>query len=323
MKPTPFVDEAVSPMAAALDKLRDSRIVVTGATGFIGAHLTNRLCELGADVHGVARSAPKFKHDRFESHRLDVCDYAAVERQLRSLKPDYLFHLASHVMGAPDLKHVLPAFQANLASSVNLLTACAEVGCGRERIIFTGSLVEPPHGVLETVPVSPYAAAKWASSSYARMFHALYGLPTAIARVFMVYGPAQPDESKLVPYAIRSWLAGQAPKITSGQHLIDWIYVTDVVEGFLAIATAPGVEGESVDLGSGEIISTRNLVLRIGQLLQTPIAPEFNAIPDRPLERLRVADVERSFRQVGWRPRVSLDEGLREVIAYCRANTAA
>jgi nucleoside-diphosphate-sugar epimerase len=225
-------------------------------------------------------------------------------------------------MGAPDLKHVLPAFQANLASSVHLLTACAEIGCGRGRVVFTGSLVEPPHGVLETVPSSPYAAAKWASSNYARMFHALYGLPTNIARVFMVYGPAQPDESKLVPYAIRTWLAGHAPNITSGQRLIDWIYVEDVIEGFLAIATTDGIEGQSVDLGSGELISTRDLILRIGELMETPIAAEFYALPDRPLEPRRVADVERSFQQVGWRPRVSLDEGLREVIAYYRGNAA-
>lgn len=319
MKPTPLAEETVSPMASALETLRDSHVVVTGATGFIGAHLSKRLCALGAEVHGVARSAPAFEHARFASHRFDISDYDAVERELRAIRPDYVFHLASHVMGAPDLKHVLPAFQANLASSVNLLTACAQIGCGRKRIVFTGSLVEPPHGVLETVPVSPYAAAKWASSSYARMFHALYGLPTAIARVFMVYGPAQPDESKLVPYCVRTWLAGVAPKITSGQHLIDWIYVTDVVDGFLAIATAPNIEGQSVDLGSGELISTRDLVLRIGKLMQTPVAPEFNAIPDRPLERVRVADVERSSRQVGWRPRVALDDGLRETIAYCRA----
>jgi len=307
-------------MTSAFDTLRDSCIVVTGATGFIGAHLTKRLCALGAHVHGVARSAAKFDHERFVPHRFDISDYATVERELRAIQPDYVFHLASHVMGAPDLRHVLPAFQANLQSSVNLLTACAEIGCGRKRVIFTGSLVEPPHDVLETIPMSPYAAAKWASSNYARMFHALYGLPTNIARVFMVYGPAQPDESKLVPYAIRSWLGGQAPRMTSGQHLIDWIYVTDVVEGFLAIATAPRIEGESIDLGSGELISTRSLVERIAELMQTPIAPDFHALPDRPLERIRVADIERSFQQVGWRPRISLDEGLRAVIAYCRAN---
>ncbi|MGH8509326.1 MAG: NAD-dependent epimerase/dehydratase family protein [Gammaproteobacteria bacterium] len=305
-------------MSVSHNNFRDSVVAVTGATGFIGGHLAARLCALGAVVHGIGRSAQSFEHGQFHSWTLDLSDYKAVEGAVRSIKPDYVFHLASHVMGAPDLKHVLPAFYSNLESSVNLMTACAESGHGQNRIVFSGSLVEPSPGDLETVPSSPYAAAKWASGSYARMFHALYGLPTSIARVFMVYGPAQRDETKLVPYVVRSLLAGKAPKITSGQRLIDWIYVTDVVDGFLAIAAAKGVEGQSVDLGSGQLIATRAFVLRIAELMQAAIRPEFGALPDRPLEPVRTADIERSYQQTGWRPRVALDQGLHEVIAYYR-----
>jgi len=302
------------------DIFRDSVIAVTGATGFIGAHLVERLCDLGAEVHGLVRSTPHFEHRQFHAHRLDLGDYDAVQTTLRTIRPNYVFHLASHVMGAPDLVHVLPTFHANLETTVNLLTACAESGLGQDRIVLTGSLVEPPPGQRETeiVPSCPYAAAKWASSSYARMFHALYGLPTSIARVFMVYGPAQRDETKLVPYVIRSLLAGQTPKITSGQRQIDWVSVADIVGGFLAIAAADGVQGESVDLDSGQLITTRDMVLRIAELMETSIRPEFGALPDRPLEPVRPADVARSTRLTGWRPRVSLDQGLRETIAYYR-----
>jgi nucleoside-diphosphate-sugar epimerase len=305
-------------MSASLDKFRDSVVAVTGATGFIGAHLASRLCALGAEVHGIARSEKILEHRQFHPRTLDLCDYKAVESAVRSIKPSYIFHLASHVMGAPDLKHVLPAFHANLETTVNLLTACAETGYGQKRVVLTGSLVEPPPGELETIPSSPYAAAKWASSSYARMFHALYGLPTNIARVFMVYGPAQRDESKLVPYVVRTLLAGKAPKITSGQRLIDWINVADVVDGFLAIAAVQGIEGQSVDLGSGKLIATRDFVLTISRLMDAKNSPEFGALPDRPLEPVRTADVERSYQQTGWRPRVSLDRGLRETIEYYR-----
>jgi nucleoside-diphosphate-sugar epimerase len=297
---------------------RDTATLITGATGFIGTHLATRLCELGAEVHGVARSGPSARHERYRHHELDVTDYAAVRRVIEEVKPRYVFHLASHVMGAPDLKHVIPAFQANLASSVHVLTACAEVGAGQGRVIVTGSLVEPPPGELETIPSSPYAAAKWAASSYARMFHALYGLPTNIARVFMVYGPAQRDASKLVPYVVRSILAGRTPLITSGQRLVDWVYVSDVVEGFLSIAATPGIEGQSVDLGSGNLIATRDLVTRIAELMGGAVRPEFGALPDRPLEPLRRADIVRSLRQTGWRPVVPLEHGLRETIAYYR-----
>lgn len=309
-------------MTSAHDVYRDSVVAITGATGFIGAHLAARLCALGAQVHGIARSTQRFEHRNYHAHALDLGDYAAVKANIKTVAPHYVFHLASHVMGAPDLQHMIPAFQANLASSVHVLTACAETGTGQKRVVLTGSLVEPSPGELETIPSSPYAAAKWASSSYARMFHALYGMPTNIARVFMVYGPAQRDETKLVPYVMRTLLAGKAPKITSGQRLVDWVYVADVVEGFLAIAAKSGIEGQSVDLGSGQVIATRDLVLKITDLVGGTVQPEFGALPDRPMEPLRTADVARSYQQTGWRPNVSLEQGLRDVIAYHRSLAA-
>jgi nucleoside-diphosphate-sugar epimerase len=298
--------------------LRDSVVAVTGASGFIGGHLVDRLCNLGADVYGIARSESSFSHERYHPVALDLVRYNAVKRTLGALKPDFIFHLASYVMGAPDLRHVIPAFRANLASCVHVLSACAEKDVAKHRIVLTGSLVEPPPEYMEIVPSSPYAAAKWAASSYARMFHALYDLPTTIARVFMVYGPAQRDESKLVPYFVKTLLAGRSPKLTSGTRLIDWIYVSDVVDGFIAIATTPGIEGQSIDLGSGQLIATRDFVTKIAELVGTPLRPEIGTLPDRPMEPVFRADVEMSFRKVGWRPRTSLEQGLTEVIRYYR-----
>ena len=305
-------------VAAVEDCFRDAAVAITGATGFIGSHLAARLCQLGAQVHGMARSQHDLVHPRYHLHALDLRDYAAVKTKIKAIAPDYVFHLAGHVTGASDLQHVIPAFESNLASSVHVLTACADTGTGAKRVILTGSLVEPSPGELETVPSSAYAAAKWASASYARMFHALYGLPTNIARVFMVYGPAQRDETKLVPYVVHSLLLGETPKITSGQRQIDWVYVADVVEGFLAIASTSGIEGQSVDLGSGQVISTRDLVLKIAGLIGGSASPQFGALPDRPMEPRRTADIARSFDQTGWRPGISLDQGLPMVIAYYR-----
>jgi nucleoside-diphosphate-sugar epimerase len=218
-------------------------------------------------------------------------------------------------MGAPDLHHVLPTFQSNLQTTVNLLSALAEVGCGR--MIITGSLVEPEDGV-RTIPNSPYAAAKWAASDYARMFHALYGFPVAIARVFMVYGPGQQDHTKLVPYVIRCVLRGEAPKITSGKHCIDWIFVEDVVSGLMKFAIASGLDGKSVDLGSGFVIATKELVEKICMLMKSKIQPAYGALADRPLEPLRVAKTEESLRLIGWSPTIQLTEGLCRTIDWYR-----
>ena len=157
-------------------------------------------------------------------------------RALDDVRPDWIFHLASHVTGARDLAVVLPTFHGNLTTTVNLLTAATEVGC--QRLVLVGSLEEPELGTAEAVPASPYAASKWAASGYARFFHANYETPVAVARLFMVYGPEQEDSRKLVPYVTLSFLRGEAPRLTSGARQIDWIYVDDAVAGLLAVARA-------------------------------------------------------------------------------------
>jgi UDP-glucose 4-epimerase len=287
--------------------------LVSGAAGFIGSNLCRALLSRGARVHGAGRRNQSGLGAGVEYNTVDLADDAAAGELMRAVKPDYVFHLASHVWGAPDLKHVLPTFRSNLQTTVNLLTAATEVGC--KRMVVTGSLVEP-EAATERIPSSPYAAAKWASSDYSRMFHALYGLPVVIARVFMVYGPAQQDETKLVPYTIRSLARGEAPEITSGRRQIDWVYVDDVVDGLIALALAPGVEGDIVDLGSGSLITTAELVEMICSLMKTAVRPRFGALADRPLEPVRVARVADTTALTGWTPRVSLEQGLARTIDW-------
>jgi nucleoside-diphosphate-sugar epimerase len=295
------------------EAFRAARVLVSGGAGFIGSALCSALVEAGAVVHSVSRR-PNGPPDVERHWQVDLGDVEPTTSVVREVRPDYVFHLASHVWGAPDLKHVLPSFRGNLQSSVNLMHALTEQGC--KRFITTGSLVEPDPNVAQKVPNSPYAAAKWASSDYARMFHALYGLPVAIARVFMVYGPGQQDETKLVPYVIRCVQAGRPPQITSGVHQIDWIFVEDVVRGFLKLATAANVDGQSADLGSGTVVSTASLVTQICDLMDAGVRPVFGALPDRPLEPKRIANIEASERLIGWKPRVDLTAGLTRTIAW-------
>ncbi len=289
--------------------------LVTGGAGFIGGHLCARLAAAGISVHSASRR----EHPGSSSFRhwsVDLADFAAVGRLLEQVRPDYVFHLASHVQGAPDLKHVLPAFHGNLATTVNLLTAVAERGC--RRLVMTGSFMEPKATPTDITPTSPYAAAKWASAAYGRMFHLLYGVPVTTARVFMVYGPGQQDLTKLVPYTIRSVLRGEAPMISSGRRLVDWIYAADVAEGFFRLALAEGAVGKTVDLGSGSLIATADLVAMICRLIDPSIRPRIGALPDRPMEPTGEARIEKSFETVGWSPRIGLEEGLRHTIDFYR-----
>jgi UDP-glucose 4-epimerase len=246
----------------------------------------------------------------------DLGDIEALRRLFKEIGPDTVFHLASHVYGAPNLEHVLPTFRGNLVSTVNLLVAAAETGC--RRIVLTGSLAEPVHEQGETFPSSPYAASKWASSAYGRMFHALYRVPVVMTRVFMVYGPAQHDVSKLIPYVTLSLLQGHAPKIASGSRMVDWIFVDDVVEGFLAIAGAAGIEGATIDIGSGKLVSIREIVENLEQILSVNKRASFGALQDRPLEPVRIANVTETYSTIGWSPITSLATGLRTTVDWYR-----
>ena len=292
------------------------RVLVTGANGFIGTHLCLRLCQEGAEVHAVYRTLRPSESDDQQWWHADLADFAEVKKLVAKTRPDVIYHLASHVKGAPNLEHVLPTFQSNLQSTVNLLTITAESSC--RRLVLTGSLAEPEIENGERFPSAPYAAAKWASSGYARMFHALYRLPVTIARVFMVYGPQQMDFTKLIPHATLSMLQGKRPKISSGARLVDWIYVSDVVDGFIALANAADVDGATLDLGSGSLVSIRSLLQKLALLIGDGANVEFGALPDRPLEPTRIAKTAETFARIGWTPRVSLQEGLEHTVNWYR-----
>jgi nucleoside-diphosphate-sugar epimerase len=268
------------------------------------------------EVHGVSRTerAATDSCARWWPCRLD--DIEAVRILFKAARPEFVFHLASHVAGSRLIELVLPTFTANLTSTVNLLTAATELGC--ERILLTGSLEEPEPGPEHAVPSSPYAAAKFAASAYGRMFHALYNTPVVILRLFMVYGPGQQDLRKLVPYVTLSLLKGQTPELSSGVRKVDWIYVEDVVAGYLAAATAKGVEGGTIDLGSGRLDTVRTVVEELVGLINPRVQPLFGSIPERALEQTRTADAESSFRRIGWRTQVSLRDGLARTAEWYR-----
>jgi nucleoside-diphosphate-sugar epimerase len=138
-----------------------------------------------------------------------------------------------------------------------------------------------------------------------------------MVRPFMTYGPGQ-DDRKLIPHVIVSLLQGQAPKLSSGRQEIDWIYIDDVMDGFIAATQAPNIEGQTIDLGSGVLVPIRAVVDQIVELIDIELAPLFNVLPDRPAEPIRVADMDAASTKLGWKPRTSLRLGLAHTIEWYR-----
>ena len=295
--------------------LRGRRALVTGGRGFIGAALCRQLVEAGAEVHTVGRSQPGTADDA-RAHVCDLQDIDATRALFDTVRPDYVFHLASHVLGARTPEVVLSTYHSNLTTTVNLLVAAHEQQC--RRVLLTGSLEEPDPSLEWSIPSSPYAAAKSAAGAYGRMFHALFGLPVVILRVFMVYGPGQNDIKKLIPYVITSLLNEESPTFTSGAREVDWIYVNDVAEAFVKAAIADGIEGATVDVGSGQLASVREVVEHLYRIMDAREAPVFGSVSDRPMEQVRKADTVAAERMMGWQTRTTLEEGLRATADWYR-----
>ena len=297
------------------------KVFLTGASGFIGTHLRRRLIELGAEVHGISRKSRRSSINNFHWWKGDLAHPDTTKKILKKIKPDVIIHLASHVKGARDLNQILPTFNSNLASTVNLLLAASELNC--QRILLTGSMEEPEPNDPKGFPCSPYAAAKWASNGYADMFHALYQLPIVTLRVFMVYGPGQWDSHKLIPYVTSELLEKKVPELTNGKRKIDWIYIDDVVDAFLSAAQASGVEGKRFEIGSGKLISIENVVSQLKDIINPKLQLLFGAVPDRPYERVIKADTGFTKQYLHWKPMVSMQEGLERTVQWYRSNQGA
>lgn len=292
------------------------RVLVTGATGFIGWHLCEALVTLGAEVHGLSRTASTKNLPRgCQSRAVDLRDYEAVKAVLSQLQPELIYHVAGMVTAQEDMALVMPMLQHNLIGTVHLLLVGTEAGCGR--FVCVGSSEEPLEDKTDQVPSSPYAAAKMVGSIYARMFHRLYNFPLVLVRPFMVYGPRQ-EVTKLVAYTILSLLRGEPPQVSSCQRVYDFIYVLDVVRGLLKAGVQPGVVGEAIDLGIGRGSRIQDVVNLLVELIDSNIKPVFGAIPDRVGEESRIANREKTKRLLGWEPLWSLRDGLAETIAWYR-----
>jgi UDP-glucose 4-epimerase len=283
--------------------------VITGARGFIGTALTQRLRLAGASVHAFAHVSD----GDFTS--CDVTDLNQVRARLRRARPTVVFHLAGRVTGSRELDLVVPTLMTNFMGTINVLLASQELGC--PRVLCLGSLQEPDQAI-PAIPPSPYAASKFAAGAYVRMFTELYSLSATIARPYMVYGPGQMDFTKLVPYVLERLLSGQVAQLSSGTQEFDWVYVEDVVDSLLAVAASDRVVGKTIDIGTGVLTSVADIARGIARLTGSSKGLRLGVIPDRRLEPTRVADVEATTRLTGWRAKVGVAEGLDRTVEWYR-----
>jgi nucleoside-diphosphate-sugar epimerase len=295
------------------------RVLVTGASGFVGRAILAPLAALGFEVHGVTRGAPPGPG----WHQADLLDEAAARHLLRALRPDILIHAAWSV------EHgrfwTAPENAAWLEASTALFAHAAEAGT--RRILGIGSCAEyaaaaPGDSVPwpESRPIAlatPYGQAKAALAARLAGLADRHGLSWAWARLFLLFGPGEP-EARLVPSVMRALLAGREAACGSGRPVRDFA-ATRYVGRALACLAAARAEGP-VNIGAGEGRPIREVVEMIGRLAGRPELIRLGALPDRPGEAPHmVADIGRLRREAGFTERHDLEAALARLLAAQRA----
>jgi nucleoside-diphosphate-sugar epimerase len=301
-----------------MDTWAGRRVLLTGGTGFVGQHLTRRLVQLGVEltvalgpdeVPALVDALPP----EAERCQGDVRDEGAVGELFRAAQPEFVFHLAAVGVTEPFIAEET-ALAVNLYGTLNLLRAATQAGVRRLVVAGTSYEYGERSAVGQLDPGNVYAASKVAAWAFCRMFYRAYGAPVVVVRPFNIYGPGQ-SQRALIPAAIRAACSHTDFETTPGEQRRDFIYIDDVIEGLIAAAVAPEIEGESLDLGTGLATPVRQVVERVFALAASDGHPRIGALPYRPgVVWDLVANAERTAQLTGWRAKTDLSQGLRATI---------
>lgn len=312
------------------------QVLVTGAGGFIGSHLTEALVKAGAKVRVFIRynsrdgrgNLEDLEPELMEQIEIiagDLRDADVIERSVKGC--DAVFHLGA-LVGIPySYKNPREVVETNIMGTFNVLTAARDHGV--ERIVHTstsevyGSALYVP--IDESHPLqgqSPYSASKIGADKLAESFYASFDLPVVTVRPFNCYGPRQSARA-VIPTLITQALACQEIRLGNTETLRDFTYVTDTAEGFMKAAQSPAGFGKVINIGSGREISIGQLAQIIIKTLQSSaeiVVDETRVRPSRSEVNRLLADNRLAKETIGWEPHVSLEEGIKKTIAWVAAH---
>jgi NAD dependent epimerase/dehydratase len=309
------------------------RVLVTGAGGFIGSHLAEKLVEAGAEVRAMVHYNAlgtwgwldhSALRDEMRIVAGDIADRDSVRQAMES--SEIVFHLAA-LIAIPYSYHAPVSYvRTNVEGTLNVLQTARDLGV--ERVVHTST--SEVYGTARTVPIgedhplqgqSPYSASKIGADKLAEAFHLSFAVPVVTVRPFNTFGPRQSARA-VIPAIITQCLAGKKNiRLGNLTPTRDLNYVANTVDGFIAAASAPEAPGQTFNLGSGREISIGDLARLIASLIGVEIVIETDEQRVRPsgseVERL-LADASKAREMLGWTPQVSLEEGLQQTIDWLR-----
>lgn len=309
------------------EDLKDKRVLVTGGAGFVGSNLVRRLVEMGAETHIIEKPgvSPWRLEDctgKISIGYTDISDTEQTYTTIRSIDPEYVFHLAAYGVDYRD-QDFHKSISINLNGTLNLFEAIKNTAC--KRFIHTGSCSEfgniSASRYKENEPIDPgniYGITKAASVQLVKILSDQYQKPVVVIRPFSLYGPYEPEQ-RIVPYIIKKCAQGEKLNFTKGEQIRDYLFVEDLVSAYTAsLFVEINDFFETFNIGSGNPITVKDLIFKIVDILDYDREKIcLGALPYRENERMSlVADIGKVEKKMGWTPLVSLEDGLRKTIDW-------
>ncbi len=293
--------------------------LITGGAGFVGTALANHMVKAGHHVRvldDLSAGDLSRLHPEVAFTRGDVRDRPKLWTLLQGV--DCVFHLAARVSVQESILYPREYNDTNVGGTVSLVEAIRDVGV--RRVVFASSAtvygpqpIQPVSEAARPQPLAPYAVSKLAAEYYIFALGALNGIETVALRIFNAYGPGQrlpPVHAPVIPLFMKNILTGASLVVQgTGEQTRDFVYIDDVVAALVAAATAPDVNGMIINVGSGIETSINRLIADLSEVTGRQPHVIVNSHLSGGIDRL-VADVRLAQEKLGYRPRVSLQEGL-------------
>ena len=300
------------------------RFLITGGAGFLGSALSNRLAAAGHEVRVIddlsAGDAERLD-DKVLFTRGDVNDRPKLWTLLQDV--ECVYHLAARVSVPQSVLYPREYNAVNVGGTVSVMEAMRDAGGKRVVLASSGAVYgaqteQPLRESIVPKPDSPYAVSKLSAEYYVRTIGALWGLETVALRVFNAYGPGQPlpaSHPPVVSRFLKSVASGGSLIVHGeGSQTRDYVFISDVIDALSAAATARTVSQLVINVGSGTAVSLNELVTVVGAAMNTTLEPLYNSSESGGVHAM-CADLTLAAQKLGYRPRVSLPEGLRRTIA--------
>lgn len=314
------------------------RVLVTGATGFLGSHVVAALVDVGADVVVLVRDAvppspiAESWLDRVTSVRGDVVDQEAVERALGEYDVRTVLHLAAQSQVGVANRNPTSTFDSNIRGTWALLEAARRSPLVEQVVLASSDKVygtQPELPYTEEMPllaVNPYDVSKASADMLGQCYHSTYGLPVTITRCGNFFGPGDRNWERIIPGTARSVLRGERPVLRSdGTMIRDYLYVVDGAKAYLrlveAMAASPDVAGEAFNFSTEEPKSVLEVVALVQKAAGTDLEPDIQdrAASEIPEQHLSAG---KARRVLGWAPSMSLETAIAETVDWYRADLA-